>query len=87
MEHQVREGGFALITGDPGTGKSVALRLLAHDLSMLPDVDIGVLARPQSGLGDCYRELRQLDQKLYLEAYTQQPRAKSRTVEGAATKA
>jgi type II secretory pathway predicted ATPase ExeA len=57
MEQQVREGGFALITGDPGTGKSVALRLLAHDLQMLPDVDIGVLQRPQSALGDCYREL------------------------------
>ena len=27
-----REGGFALITGDPGTGKSVALRLLAERL-------------------------------------------------------
>ena len=27
------------------------------------------------------RELRQLDQKLYLDAYTQQPRPKSRTVE------
>ena len=25
----VREGGFALIHGDPGSGKSVALRLLA----------------------------------------------------------
>jgi general secretion pathway protein A len=26
----VREGGFALISGDPGTGKSVVLRLLAE---------------------------------------------------------
>ncbi len=57
MEHQVREGGFALITGDPGTGKSVALRLLAHHLSSLPDVQIGVLTRPQSGLSDFYREI------------------------------
>ena len=29
----VREGGFALITGEPGTGKSVALRLLADATS------------------------------------------------------
>jgi type II secretory pathway predicted ATPase ExeA len=57
MEHQVREGGFALITGDPGTGKSVALRLLAHHLATLPDVQIGVVTRPQSGLGDFYREI------------------------------
>jgi type II secretory pathway predicted ATPase ExeA len=60
MENQVREGGFGLITGDPGTGKSVTLRLLAHHLAMLPDVDIGVLTRPQSGLGDFYRELGSL---------------------------
>ncbi len=57
MEHQVREGGFALITGDPGTGKSVALRLLAHHLAGLPDVQVGVVMRPQSGLGDFYREI------------------------------
>lgn len=57
MEHQVREGGFALITGDPGTGKSVALRLLAHHLATLPDVQVGVVMRPQSGLGDFYREI------------------------------
>ena len=27
---QVTEGGFALVTGDPGMGKSVVLRLLAE---------------------------------------------------------
>ena len=60
MESLVREGGFALITGDPGTGKSVALRSLAAHLGALPDIQIGVLTRPQSGLGDFYRELGQL---------------------------
>jgi type II secretory pathway predicted ATPase ExeA len=60
MENQVREGGFALVTGEPGTGKSVALRLLAHDLANLPDVQLGVLTRPQSGVADFYRELGQL---------------------------
>lgn len=57
MEQQVRSGGFALMTGDPGTGKSVALRLLAHHLATLPDVQVGVVMRPQSGLGDFYREI------------------------------
>jgi type II secretory pathway predicted ATPase ExeA len=60
MENQVREGGFALVTGEPGTGKSVALRLLAHELGNLPDVQLGVLTRPQSGVADFYRELGQI---------------------------
>ena len=40
---QVREGGFALITGAPGTGKSVALRLLAARLQHLPDLTVAAL--------------------------------------------
>jgi general secretion pathway protein A len=58
IEHaQVREGGFAMIHGDPGTGKSVALRLLAERLARLPDVTVGVINHPQSNLADLYREL------------------------------
>ena len=34
----VREGGFAMIHGDPGSGKSIALRVLAERLARLPDV-------------------------------------------------
>lgn len=60
MENQVREGGFALISGDPGTGKSVALRILAQHLSGFRDVQVGVLTRPQSAIADFYRELGQL---------------------------
>jgi type II secretory pathway predicted ATPase ExeA len=60
IENQLREGGFALITGDPGTGKSVALRILASHLSQLRDVQVGVLQRPQSAIADFYRELGQL---------------------------
>jgi type II secretory pathway predicted ATPase ExeA len=60
IETLVQEGGFALISGDPGTGKSVALRTLAHHLARLPDVRTGVLTRPQSRLADFYRELGQL---------------------------
>jgi type II secretory pathway predicted ATPase ExeA len=60
IENQVREGGFALITGDPGTGKSVSLRILAGHLADLRDVEVGVLTRPQSAIADFYRELGQL---------------------------
>ena len=58
IEHaQIREGGFAMIHGDPGTGKSVALRLLADRLARLADVNVGVINHPQSNLADLYREL------------------------------
>ena len=60
LDTLVREGGFALITGDPGTGKSVALRTLAHHLADQADIVTGVLTRPQSALGDFYRELGHL---------------------------
>src|SRR5664279_1441366 len=53
----IREGGFALMHGDPGSGKSVALRLLAQRLSRLPDITVGVITHPQSSLVDFYREL------------------------------
>ena len=57
VEQLVQEGGFALITGDSGTGKSVALRIVAGRLSALRDVTLGVIERPQSKSSDFYREL------------------------------
>jgi len=57
IEQLVQEGGFALITGDSGTGKSVALRIVAGRLSTLRDVSVGVIQRPQSRVPDFYREL------------------------------
>jgi len=57
VENLVSDGGFALITGDSGTGKSVALRILAERLGRLRDVTVGVLTRPQSRMADFYREL------------------------------
>ncbi|MFH1809427.1 MAG: AAA family ATPase [Pseudomonadota bacterium] len=57
IENLVLDGGFGLITGDPGYGKSKALHLLALHLKDLCDVVVGVMQRPQSALGDFYREL------------------------------
>jgi general secretion pathway protein A len=54
---QINEGGFAMIHGDPGTGKSIALRLLAERLTRLPDIHVGAINHPQSNLADFYREL------------------------------
>jgi type II secretory pathway predicted ATPase ExeA len=57
IENLVMDGGFALITGEPGTGKSVILRILHERLRNLRDVKVASFTRPQSGLGDFYREL------------------------------
>ena len=57
VEQLVQEGGFALITGESGTGKSVALRMVAARLSAVRDVMVGVIERPQSKGPDFYREL------------------------------
>jgi len=56
----IREGGFALISGDPGSGKSVVLRLLAERLQQLRDITIGAIAHPSSNLADFYREMGDL---------------------------
>jgi general secretion pathway protein A len=60
VELSIADGGFAMLTGDPGTGKSVALRLLADRLAKLPDVVVGTVEHPQSRTMDFYRELGDL---------------------------
>lgn len=60
VELGIADGGFAMLTGDPGTGKSVALRLLADRLRALPDVLVGTVEHPQSRTMDFYRELADL---------------------------
>ncbi len=57
VEQLVQEGGFAMICGESGTGKSVALRIVAERLAALREVAVGVLERPQSRPADFYREL------------------------------
>lgn len=60
VEGQVYDGGFALVTGDPGLGKSVTMRVLATRLEALRDVVVGTLTRPRSKIGDFYREMGEM---------------------------
>jgi len=60
IETMVMDGGFALISGEPGLGKSKNLQILAHRLERLDEVIVGVMERPQSNLGDFYREMGDL---------------------------
>jgi general secretion pathway protein A len=57
VEFAINDGGFVMITGEPGTGKSVAARILAHRLSAQRDVLVGCIDHPQSRVLDFYREL------------------------------
>lgn len=60
IENQLDEGGFALVTGAPGSGKSATLRIVADRLGNLGDVQVGILIRPQASVADFYRELGDL---------------------------
>jgi general secretion pathway protein A len=54
------EGGFALVTGAPGCGKSASLRILTASLAAQRDVTVGVISRPQANIADFYREMGEL---------------------------
>lgn len=60
VESQVAQGGFALITGEPGQGKSKTLHLTAKRLTRMPELSIGIMQRPQSLLADFYREMGEM---------------------------
>jgi general secretion pathway protein A len=60
VELGIADGGYVMISGDPGTGKSVALRLLGKRLESLRDVVVGTIEHPQSRTMDFYRELGEL---------------------------
>jgi general secretion pathway protein A len=60
VEIGIADGGYIMITGDPGTGKSVALRLLVTRLRAMRDIVVGTIEHPQSRTTDFYRELGDL---------------------------
>ena len=59
-EAHVAEGGFAMLTGMPGLGKSAAMRMLEARLTRMRDVLARSLTYPQCRIGDFYRELGDL---------------------------
>lgn len=60
VTQQLRDGGFVAVTGEPGTGKSAVLRIVASRLQALADTRVGIISRPQSSTADFYRELGHL---------------------------
>jgi general secretion pathway protein A len=61
IETIVLDGGFALISGEPGMGKSKALHVLSERLLGLGgDIVVGVMEYPPSTVMDFYRELGDL---------------------------
>ena len=60
VENLVMDGGYGMLTGAHGLGKSIALRILEDRLSALREIQVGVVLRPQSSLLDFYREIGHL---------------------------
>ena len=57
VEQIICDGGFAFLSGDPGAGKSTAMRILQHRLNKVPELCVRIIDRPQSSMRDFYREL------------------------------
>lgn len=53
----LRHGGFGLVTGASGLGKSKVLHMMADWLAAYDELAVAVMQRPQSTTADFYREL------------------------------
>ena len=60
LENMILDGGFALIHGEPGLGKSKTLQIIAHRFKQMSELRVGVMERPQSSASDFYREMGEL---------------------------
>ena len=60
VQQLAADGGFALVTGASGCGKSATLRILSASLATQRDVTVGVISRPQASIADFYREMGEL---------------------------
>lgn len=60
VEQIASEGGFAMVTGDSGTGKSCTLRVIRDKLAKNPNTSVCLIDRPQSRIRDFYREMATL---------------------------
>ena len=57
VEFSMGDGGYVMITGDPGTGALASKPLGTPRLGKQRDVVVGTIAHPQSRVSDFYREL------------------------------
>ena len=46
LENIILDGGFTMITGEPGIGKSKTLQLLSFRLRQIGDIVVGIMERP-----------------------------------------